>query len=277
MGHKELQRRDVEDGALIRRFDRFELKYVLPVEKCRRLLTMMSPRVAPDQHGRAGAYPIVNLYYDSPRYELFWAKVRKVALRRKLRVRIYPSTSIASVERGLIEVKQRHGQLVRKRRLELSLERAGELLKGRMIDQALDETDRKVALEVVSLSQTLRLKPVVVTSYWREAYEGWGENAGLRVTCDTFVACRADHLVVNASVPCRLMLPADRCIMEVKAEAAMPEWLSSILKRHGCRPEPVSKYCLAVSRLHGLRSPPHFHVESKPMDVEKFGLCKRLS
>ena len=241
---------------MIRRFNRFELKYILPVSACARIMDDLKQQIAPDSHGGTAGYPVVSLYYDSPDYDFFWAKIEGLKFRRKVRLRIYPGEDVTRVTSGSVEIKQRINKTVQKRRLELPLEQAEELCAGRLSPEGLDTLDAQVAHEVTYLSRAMDLRPTAITAYWRRAYEGSHENAGLRVTFDTHVMARMHALTVNASATNRLILPDDWCIMEVKADDRIPEWTTSLLARHGCQLTRVSKYCAGVARLKGINVMP---------------------
>jgi SPX domain protein involved in polyphosphate accumulation len=238
---------------VIRRFNRFELKYILPVSQCARIMDELERQIPPDRHGGERGYPLVSLYYDSPQLDCFWAKIEGIRFRRKVRLRIYPGDDITQVKTGSIEIKQRINKTVQKRRLELPLEQAEQLCMGQLACEGLDELDTQVANEVTYLSRMLDLRPTAITAYWRRAFEGQEENAGVRVTFDTCVASRIHSLTVNAPAVNRLILPADFCIMEVKADERVPEWATSLLARHDCQLSRISKYCAGVAQLNDLR------------------------
>lgn len=237
---------------MIRRFNRFELKYILPVKQCAAIIGELRRQIAPDRHGGAAGYSIVSLYYDSPALDFFWAKLEGLRFRRKVRLRIYPGDDITKVTMGSIEIKQRINKTVQKRRLELPLAEAEALCMGKLSLAGLDALDMQVASEITYLSRSMDLKPTAITAYRRRAFEGHEENAGLRVTFDTQVASRVHGLTVNAPAINRLILPEDWCIMEVKADERVPEWTTSLLARHGCQLHRVSKYCAGVAMLKGI-------------------------
>lgn len=241
---------------MIRRFNRFELKYILPVSRCARIMDELTDHIPPDRHGGEQGYPIVSLYYDSPQLECFWAKIEGIRFRRKVRLRIYPGDDITKVTHGSIEIKQRINKTVQKRRLELPLDRAEQLCAGKLSFDGLDEMDAQVASEVTYLSRALDLQPSAITAYSRRAFEGQEENAGVRITFDTSVASRLHSLTVNAPAKNRLILPVDFCIMEVKADDRVPEWATSLLARHDCQLTRISKYCAGVATLMGFKVMP---------------------
>jgi hypothetical protein len=243
---------------VIRRFNRYELKYVIPVAKAAGVMVDLEKRIPPDVHGGSKGYGLVSLYHDSPTYDFFWAKVEGLKFRRKVRLRVYPGDDITKASKGLVEIKQRTNVTVQKRRLVLPLADAEALCVGKYdVDNAkLDPMDMSVAQEVTYLAQAMHLRPSAITAYWRKAYEGDNEHAGLRVTFDTMVSGRMHDLVVNSPTPNKLLLPEDWCIMEVKANETIPDWIISLLARHDCQLQKVSKYCAAVGQIGGLKSLP---------------------
>jgi len=253
---------------VIRRFNRFELKYILPVAQCARLIEDLKHHIPADSHGGEAGYPLVSLYYDSPQLDCFWAKIEGIRFRRKVRLRIYPGDYISQVSRGSIEIKQRINKTVQKRRLELPLDRAEALCAGMLSLEGLDEMDTQVANEVTYLSRSMDLQPSAITAYWRRAFEGQEENAGVRITFDTYVASRIHALTVNAPAKNRLILPADYCIMEVKCDDRVPEWVISLLARHDCQLNRVSKYCAGVALLRDFKVMPLALSPGVPLTLE---------
>ena len=236
---------------MIRRFNRFELKYILPLAQCARLIDELKEQIVPDRHGGDAGYCVVSLYYDSPDLQCFWAKIEGLKYRRKLRLRIYPERDIREITSAAVEIKQRINKTVQKRRLSLPLEQAEALCAGSLeLDGLnLDPQDARAAEEVLVLRHYLDLRPTAITSYLRRAFEGHQENAGLRVTFDYHVAARMHALSINEAARNRLILPEDWCIMEVKADERVPQWVASLLARHGCQIGRMSKYCAGVAKI----------------------------
>jgi SPX domain protein involved in polyphosphate accumulation len=253
---------------VIRRFNRFELKYILPVSQCARIIDDLKQQIPWDRHGGSTGYGVVSLYYDSPQLDCFWAKIEGIKYRRKVRLRVYPGEDITQVTTGSIEIKQRINKTVQKRRLELPLEDAERLCMGRLPFDGLDELDAQVAHEVTYLSRSLDLRPSAITAYWRHAFEGKDENAGVRVTFDTKVASRIHALRVNEPAVNRLILPADYAIMELKADDRVPEWATSLLARHDCQLNRVSKYCAGVAQLRDFKVMPLALSPGVPLPIE---------
>lgn len=239
---------------MIRRFNRFELKYVVHAFAAERLLSEIRPRLVADPHaGPEGFYPVVSLYYDSPDLRLFRSKVEGIKFRRKLRVRVYPGDDLSAVTRGVVEVKQRIDRTLQKRRLPLPLEEAERLCAGEGVPAGLDALDEAAASEVTYIASSLRLRPTCVIAYERRALVGGRHEPGLRVTVDSNLTARCHALQVNLPAPNRRFLPLRFCIVEVKFNDRIPRWLASRLRAHQFDLGRVSKYCSGLARTHPYR------------------------
>lgn len=240
---------------MIRRFDRYEFKYLISLHLRDQLITEMQGQIMPDAHDHQTGYQLVSLYYDSPALDCFWAKVDGLKYRRKVRVRIYPEPDIEKTRTAMLEIKQRTLATVQKRRLELPVDQAEALCDGRIGAGdlgALDALDEQVASEVEYLSNALQLRPAAITAYTRRAFVGSEFEPGLRITFDSQLSGRVHALHVTAPAPNRLIAPADWCVMEVKTNSTIPNWVSSMLARHNCQLRRVSKYCATLSKLSNL-------------------------
>jgi SPX domain protein involved in polyphosphate accumulation len=241
---------------MIRRFNRYELKYILPVAKSNQITEDLKGFAQPDSHGGSKGYRVVSLYFDSPGLDFFWAKIEGIKYRRKIRLRIYPGEDIEATKRGMVEIKQRINRTVQKRRLEMPLDEAEQLCTGFVQFTDLDPLDQQVASEVQYLVNAMHLQPTGITSYWRRAFVGDLYDAGLRITFDTDMRFRAHALTVNLNAENHLFLPPDLCIMEVKANETIPNWVTSLLARHNCQLQRVSKYCAGLALVKGIHVMP---------------------
>jgi SPX domain protein involved in polyphosphate accumulation len=233
---------------MIRRFNRYELKYIIPVAQSTEIIADLESFTEPDPYAGTAGYRLVSLYYDSPGMDFFWAKIEGIKFRRKLRIRIYPADPIRSTTHGMVEIKQRVNRTVQKRRLKLPLDEARQLCRGHLPEGELEPIDRQVASEVQYMVNAMHLAPTCITAYRRQAFIGGLYDAGLRVTFDTDVRYRVHALEVNQDAGNHLALPPDWCIMEVKVNDAVPDWMTSLLARHGCQLTRVSKYCAGIAK-----------------------------
>lgn len=248
----------MQDNATVRRFNRYELKYVIPIRRCAAIMADLEGFVVPDSHSREHGYRLVSLYYDSPGLDFFWAKIDGLRYRRKLRLRIYAEQDIERTSRAMVEIKQRTNRTVQKRRIELPLATAEALCGGSIGLRdlgPLDDLDQEVASEVLYLVSAMHLAPSAITAYRRVAYVGSRYESGLRITFDTDLRGRTHALRVNADVGNLPLLSPEWCVLEVKTDNTVPDWVTSLLARHGCQMQRVSKYCAAVAKLSGKHIP----------------------
>jgi SPX domain protein involved in polyphosphate accumulation len=237
--------------------DRFEYKFLIDREARATLLGRLEGSLLPDtQGGSDGHYPIISLYYDSPDLRCYWDNWRGVPSRRKLRVRAYGSADGAIPPTSFIEVKHKADGRGVKRRVQTDLANALALVAGGGDDSRLGLPDLRILAEVRQLVEADGFRPTCVMRYDRHAYflrlPGQADAAALRVTFDESIRVRFDELTPATDDRrfARDILPADRCIMEVKGSGAVPYLFADHLTRLRLSPRNFSKYGEAV-RLGG--------------------------
>lgn len=233
---------------------RFELKYVLTLAARDALLARFAERFQPDTLGGPdGRYPVVSLYCDSADRKCYWDAWRGVPSRRKLRLRLYGTPDGAIPSATFLEIKHHDGSAGAKRRILLPLEAAQAFVNGGEAPEAAPAEARIVA-EARRLVADEGFRPACVIRYDRKAYRFVDKDGHeqLRITFDQDVRVRFDHLTTKpADDGCVLpVLPADRCLMEVKGATAAPYDFAAHLSAHGIFPRPFSKYAESV-RQHG--------------------------
>jgi hypothetical protein len=240
--------------TIVRRFNRFELKYVLHIRQVAPLVRDLLHFMAPDEHGDADAgYRVTSLYYDSPDLHFYRAKLDGLRYRRKLRVRVYPGLQgVDETTTAFVEIKQRMNQTVQKRRIVLPLRAALAHCAG-TVDGAAggDAADAAAGSEIQYMVRALRLRPTCIVTYRRRAFVGSRYERGMRLTFDTLVSGRTTVLDLTAPARCRPILPETMVVMELKVDDRVPDWATSLVARHECQLQRVSKYCLSVAA--GLR------------------------
>lgn len=235
---------------MIRRFNRYELKYVVDARRYRALVEDLRHFMVPDSHGDpSGSYPIVSLYFDSPDLEAFYSKIEGLRFRRKLRLRVYPpGGDVRRVTVGHVEIKQRINRTVQKRRLVLPLAQAEALCRADEPDRSLDDLDAAVASEVHYMVRAQQLRPTAIVSYRRQAFVAERFDTGMRVTFDSNLRGRMTALKINERAHNHFFLPPDRLVLEVKVNERIPHFMVTLLARHECVLTRLSKYCSVVSR-----------------------------
>jgi hypothetical protein len=236
--------------TIIRRFNRYELKYVLHVSRVASLVADLRHFMAPDQHDDANAgYRVTSLYYDSPDLHFYRAKLDGLRYRRKLRVRVYPGPAgVDEATTAFVEIKQRMNQTVQKRRIVLPLREALTRCAGATDGGAAgDAIDVATCSEIQYMVRALRLRPTGIVTYRRRAFVGSRYERGMRLTFDSLLCGRTTVLDLTAPARCRPLLPASMVVMEIKVDDRVPDWTTSLVARHECQLTRVSKYCLTVA------------------------------
>jgi hypothetical protein len=238
--------------SVIKRFNRYELKYVVHAAKQRAIAADLLHFMTPDENGdKDGYYRVTSLYYDSPDLAFYRSKIEGLKFRRKLRVRIYPGDDPRSVSTAFAEIKQRVNRTVQKKRLILPLDEAlalcsGDYDPGRAGD--LSSQDAEAANEILYMQRSMGLRPRCVVSYRRRAFMGSRYEQGMRVTFDMLLQGRTTSLVLNEPAKNHYFMPPDWFVMEVKVNERIPTWMTSLLAKHECSLQRVSKYCSVVSQ-----------------------------
>ena len=227
----------------IRKFNRFELKYLLPYQVAMTLKQELQKYMTKDRHGKNGIYGLSSLYYDTDDYRFYWEKVEGIRFRRKLRMRRYlnnkPLTKNSLV---FLEIKQRVDRVTQKRRIPLKYGEALQFCHEGIIPPHT-EKERPVIEEIESMLRIYHLKPKIITTYNREAFVGSDYDAGLRVTFDTDISYCCHHLDLAKNNPEEFMISPDRVIMEIKVNERVPYWITEIVAQQNFRLIRVSKYC----------------------------------
>jgi hypothetical protein len=181
----------------IRKFNRFELKYIVPIRAAEAFKHDLKDYLAPDEHGDAhGSYPLSSLYYDSPDYRCYWEKVDGIKFRRKLRIRHYENGHPLGEQTPVyLEIKQRLNRVTQKRRVMLPYREALHLCNQRQMPTAESFQHHPslgaILEEAVDMLWQYNLQPASLVSYARQALVGGEYDVGLRVTFDRDLTYRA--------------------------------------------------------------------------------------
>ena len=224
-------------------FNRWELKYGVRVDQIDAVVASLSPYMREDEHsdGLRG-YTNHSVYYDAPDLCFFWEKIEGLKFRRKLRFRRYGGSDSV-----FLEIKQRIGRTVQKRRLRWAADRVSETFLRNELE-GLDEESRSEPLlaEILLLWRSYDLKPTMATWYRRRALVGV-HDPGLRITFDTL--CQYSAEALDITEPFRSgghLLDPRLSVMELKFDEQAPRWISGILAEHGLKTFRISKYCRGV-------------------------------
>ncbi len=239
----------------IRKFNRFELKYLITLEQAERFKAALRRYLIPDEHGRDnGRYTLSSLYYDSPDLRCYWEKQDGVRFRRKLRIRHYGSEDLLTDGTPVfVEIKQRVDRVTQKRRATLTYGDALLLSNDRRIPPYKPE-DQAVIEEIYAFLWHYNLQPASIVRYERQAFIGTEYDIGLRVTFDTGLAFQAHPLHLHEGKSSLPMLSPNRVVMEIKVNERIPYWLTEMIAAHNLQMVRVSKYCRSIDAAQGMVS-----------------------
>lgn len=240
----------------IRKFNRFELKYLVPLRTAEKFKRDLRAYLVPDDHGDAnGSYELASLYFDSPDYRFFWEKIDGIKFRRKLRIRQYRNGSPLNPDSQVfVEIKQRHNRVTQKRRAVLPYQDALRLCLQREVPEHAP-ADRPVIDEVVGMLWLYNLQPASLVTYSRLALVGVDYDIGLRVTFDTNLRYNHRQLDLDGDDDGELLFPPEFAVVEIKANERIPYWLTEMVAAHNLGLVRVSKYCRSIELSQNLEIP----------------------
>ena len=215
-------------------FKRFEIKYILSAEQFDALTARLQGIAEVDQYGETD---ILNIYYDTPDYQLIRRSLEKPVYKEKLRLRTY-GTPKGSESTAFIEIKKKYDGIVYKRRIDAPYGRAKAYLDGR--------TDLSQHSQIKSEIDALLagypgIRPAMAISYRRIAMKGI-EDPELRITFDRDILWRTDDLELYEGAVGEALLQPGQHLMEVKIANAFPMELSRIFSELAIYPASFSKY-----------------------------------
>ncbi|MGW0932024.1 VTC domain-containing protein [Streptomyces sp. NPDC002644] len=247
-------------------FNRFELKYLVPVEEAAAIRDELAERMDLDPHSPAGGYGVWSLYYDTAQLRFYWEKIEGLKFRRKLRIRHYGDLDGVTDESPVcVEIKQRVNRVTQKRRITLPYGAARLFCDGR---QLVAHSDKESAFvqEVLELIVRLDLRPTAITGYQREALVGRDADTGLRVTFDRRVRGRDRDFHFGIPNPeNRFTIPPHLAVMEIKVNERTPHWITDLAARRNLNLVRVSKYVQSIEAFgRAPRSVFHVHEADYP-------------
>jgi SPX domain protein involved in polyphosphate accumulation len=231
----------------VRRFNRFELKYLLTLKQAELFKTALRAYLIADEHGNGnGRYTLTSLYYDSPDYRCYWEKVDGIKFRRKLRIRYYElQDTLTDNIPVFVEIKQRLDRVTQKRRAILPYHEALRLCNDRQMPNCAPD-DKPVIDEIYTFLWEYNLRPASIVRYERQALMGTDYDLGLRVTFDTNLTCRTHSLCLDEPTNELSLLPSEAVVMEIKINERVPYWLTELVAAHNLQMVRMSKYCRSV-------------------------------
>jgi hypothetical protein len=214
-------------------FERIEVKYLLDDLQYTELMKRLQPMAAIDSYGKTS---ILNIYFDTPDYKLIKNSLEKPVYKEKLRLRTYGTPQDDT--NAFIEIKKKYKGVVYKRRISMPYSEA--------IDYLVNGGEPKKKSQISSeidyfLHYYKGIRPAMAISYDRIAMAGI-EDPNLRITFDTNIRWRNDHLSLKEGNTGNDILLPGQHLMELKIAGAMSVELAHILDELNIRKTSFSKY-----------------------------------
>ena len=215
-----------------------EMKFVISPAQAEGIRDWARVNLTPDAHagGAAGdEYRVTSLYLDTEDLAVF--ERRGSYGRSKYRVRRYGASDLIFLERKL-KTRNRVGKM-------RSMVDAGELA---LLERA--ESPKKWAGHWFHQRVQVRgLAPVCQISYSRMARMGMSGSGPIRLTVDEDLRAVPVDRYAFAPVDAGVVLSPDQRILELKYKAEIPGLFKELMQQFDLRPQPSSKYRLAVAAL----------------------------
>ena len=236
------------------RFKRIETKYVVSKENLEDLLTDLKEYLVEDDYPTS---TISNIYFDTDNFDVIQDALDGNHRQEKIRMRTYLANP-KSDSKVFLEVKAKDEEGIghKFRLVSTPLAITNLMTDGKNHGQI---TDRQLLQDIHHLRQRYDegLKPRMYIYYDRfsmkekETIQGYAYNK-VRVTLDQNLTYRDEDVSLfkgNHGFP---LLDEDTIIMEIKAPGKKPDWLQTILDKHGLEEQKFSKYSCAYHKSQGL-------------------------
>jgi VTC domain-containing protein len=228
---------------------RIEIKYIVNEKLAAEVLRTARQYLRPDR-GLTEPQRVTSLYLDSPNFTFLQWHQQARRHRFKLRVRGYGDTPSCL----FAEIKQRIGELGRKRRAEFSTDVLELVLGGGDGKVRASVGDRFPDLtEFIQKRHAFRAEPKVLVSCYRQSLREEGSSGETAVTIDHRIASRPASSwdlprTTNGWQPIVLpgRDPSETAVVELKYSQEAPAWMKSLMIDLAPHRVGFSKYRAAV-------------------------------
>lgn len=211
-------------------FERVEHKYLLSKSQANKLYSYIRDYIQDDIYPQ---YSLHNIYLDSSNYTMISRSIEGPQYKEKLRIRSYGDPD----DSGFIyvEMKKKYAGIVYKRRIQIKENELNDFFNGSL------KIDNQILHEIEYMEQIYHPQPKIFIGYDRRAFSGKYEN-DVRITFDTNIRYRLDHLSLHDDYPDTYLLHDDQCLLEVKVMDRYPLWLTHALTSMHLTRTSFSKY-----------------------------------
>lgn len=227
-------------------FERYEFKYILNKNLKFLIESDISNFMKLDKFAiKNKGYFVRSLYFDDENSSEYYNKIDGIMNRRKFRLRTYSKNFDQNVP-IYIEVKGRNNQRTFKERKKIRLEEVS-IYENSLAEKLKEKKNDRISMEFLFQIIRRRIKPKVVTDYWRSPYIS-DYDRNFRLTFDSFnTITKTNSLFNNNNNFKRHSLPG-YSILEIKFNRRIPKWFHRIIQNYNLRRVSISKFCLGMEK-----------------------------
>ena len=232
--------------------NRFEYKYIITVQQRDKMISEIKPFVTLDRHTENSdvGYRVKSIYFESDDFSSYFEKIDGERDRIKLRLRSYGK----DYDRCSLELKIKKSSNVSKRKIIMGFTTAMKTVRSLTtgdfeVLSKFNEQDKKVLLQVKRLLVGRHLKPKVLISYNRLAYES-AIDQRLRISFDSCLRGQHSELTLESRMKGKFLLPPSMCVMELKFNSVLPQWAATVIQSNNCSVNKISKFCHGMELLY---------------------------
>ncbi|MCL2392700.1 MAG: polyphosphate polymerase domain-containing protein [Oscillospiraceae bacterium] len=216
---------------------RQEKKYLINLEQYYHLSHRFGNLLKEDSHSSGDGYVVRSLYFDQLDDNDFEEKIDGLEVRKKIRLRNYGHDS----ESAKLEMKQKQGELQKKRSLTLDKRQSQRLINGDY--SVLLESDSSFAGECFGLMHMQCYRPNAVVSYRRKGFTA--DENDIRITFDHHIKGSESHFdIFSKDLVENMIFDLFLVVMEVKFNGFLLSYIKDIISEVNVSELAVSKYCL---------------------------------
>ncbi len=215
---------------------RHELKHVIAQAEALVLRSRLSCMLPVDRHaGPDGGYHIRSLYFDTPEDKALFDKINGAPVKEKFRIRFY-NHNYSFIR---LEKKIKHYNRGAKLKAELKKEEVQKIIRGDFV--FLRDSGQALLREFYLKLKIEGLLPKTVVDYLREAY--FYPAGNVRVTIDSNIRSSVNSIdPFDTELPMAAAMDPGQCILEVKYDGLLPEFIQDLVQLNKCTSGAVSKY-----------------------------------
>jgi SPX domain protein involved in polyphosphate accumulation len=240
--------------------ERYELKYHVPEELVKPLSAAVEVYCYMDYYSQISSdqfYTINSLYFDTPRFHFLENKMSDQYNRFCMRVRSYSDQPKAPY---FFEVKNKVGEILRKKRAKVATEDWARLLTHGEFPEDMDEYSLGLAKTFYGLTVKYNASPKILTQYRRKAYISSVDDYA-RITFDKNLRYQYEW-DYNVKPDDDLMVPYDNenlfsepyhnVILEIKCTKKVPMWIIDLIRDFQLVRSSFSKYGSSFLESHDM-------------------------